>query len=457
VSESTVTAIQMAGVVGAGGGGFPSHVKAAASADIILANGAECEPLLRADTELMSLDADRVVRGLSIVRDSVGASRAVIALKKKNARALDAMKRALAEDDGMELLPLENVYPAGDEFLLVFEATGRVVPEGGIPLDVGVVVNNVTTLAQVADAVEGRPVGEKMVTVQGEVAEPATFVVPIGTAMSELIEAAGGATCDEPEVVVGGPMMGHLMPAEGEPTTKTVAGAIVLPADHPLVSSMSARESQVLRLARAACCQCMACTELCPRALLGHNLEPHRTVRAIQYSEIQEDHRHITSAYLCCECGMCELFACPLGIQPRRILADLKAELARRGVPNPHLRTELSPDGVREYRQIPTSRLTRRLGLEKYDVKAPLRPEPLSPSRVTLRMKQHVGLPAVPAVREEQEVLAGDVVGEAAESGVSARVHASISGVIESVSAEDIVIASAGRTEGTGEPGGRGR
>jgi len=319
VSESTVTAIQMAGVVGAGGGGFPSHVKAAASADIVLANGAECEPLLRADTELMSLHADRVVRGLSIVRDSVGASRAVVALKKKNVRAFDAMKRALPDDGAMELLPLENVYPSGDEFLLVFEATGRVVPEGGIPLDVGVVVNNVTTLAQVADAVEGRPVGDKMVSVQGEVAEPATFIAPIGTPVTELIEAAGGATCSDAAVVVGGPMMGHLMPSEGEPTTKTVAGAIVLPADHPLVCSMSARESQVLRLARAACCQCMACTELCPRALLGHDLEPHRTVRAIQYAEVQEDHRHITSAYLCCECGMCELFACPLGIQPRRI------------------------------------------------------------------------------------------------------------------------------------------
>jgi len=444
VSESTVTAIQMAGVVGAGGGGFPSHVKAAASADIVLANGAECEPLLRADTELMSLHADRVVRGLSILRDSVGASRAVVALKKKNVRALDAMKRALPDDGGMELLPLENVYPSGDEFLLVFEATGRVVPEGGIPLDVGVVVNNVTTLAQVADAVEGRPVGDKMVTVQGEVAEPATFIAPIGTPVTELIEAAGGATCSDAAVVVGGPMMGHLMPSEGEPTTKTVAGAIVLPADHPLVCSMSARESQVLRLARAACCQCMACTELCPRALLGHDLEPHRTVRAIQYAEVQEDHRHITSAYLCCECGMCELFACPLGIQPRRILADLKAELVRRGVPNPHLRTELSPDDVREYRQIPTFRLTRRLGLEKYDVDAPLKPEPLRPARVTLLMKQHVGQPAVPAVKAGQEVLAGDVVGEAAKDGISARVHASISGTVESAGEEEIVIASAG-------------
>ena len=220
---------------------------------------------------------------------------------------------------------------------------------------------------------------------------------------------------------------------------------------------MSAREEQVLRVARAACCQCMACTELCPRALLGHDLEPHRTIRAIQYAEFPEDHRHITSAYLCCECGMCELFACPLGIQPRRILADLKVELVRRGVPNPHVRTELSPDDVREYRQIPSARLTRRLGLERYDVDAPLREERLHPSRVTLQMKQHVGERAAPTVKAGQDVLKGDVVGEAAEGSIGARVHASISGVIESLSAEAVVIAAPSSDSGTGEPGGGSR
>ncbi len=456
VSGTTVTAIQRAGVVGAGGAGFPSHVKATASADVVLANGAECEPLMRADTELMALDPKRVVRGLSLVRDSVGAKRAVVALKKKNRLAMDAIAGALPDDGGIELMPLANVYPAGDEFLLVFEATGRVVPEGGIPPDVGVVVNNVTTLAQVADAVEGRPVTDRMVTVQGEVASPGTFVAPIGTSIDELIEVAGGALEPAHAVIVGGPMMGHLMEAGGQPTTKTVAGVIVLPLDHPLVSSMSAREAQVLRVARAVCCQCMACTELCPRALLGHGLEPHRTIRAIQYAEFPEDHRHITSAYLCCECGMCELFACPLGIQPRRILADLKAELVRRGVPNPHVRTALSPDDVREYRQIPVARLTQRLGLTRYDVDAPLREGRLHPSRVTLQMNQHVGEPAAPTVKQGQDVLRGDVVGEADEGSIGARVHASISGVIESLSAEAVVIAAASADSGTSEPGGTG-
>jgi Na+-translocating ferredoxin:NAD+ oxidoreductase RnfC subunit len=437
VAGSTVTAIEKAGVVGAGGGGFPTHVKAKATADVVLANGAECEPLLRADTELVARHADRVVRGLTLLREAVGASRAVMAFKSKNELALEAMRRAIEEHvraggPEVELVPLSNVYPAGDEFLLVYETTGRVVPEGGIPLDVGVVVSNVTTLAQVADAVEGRPVTRRLVTVQGEVGRPATFDAPVGTSIGALIERSGGTLLTDHEVVVGGPMMGHLM-TQDEPTTKTVSGVIVLPADHPLVTSMAAREEQVLRLARAACCQCMACTELCPRYLLGHDLEPHRTVRAVQYADFDENHRHITSAYLCCECGMCELFSCPLGIQPRRILADLKAELSRRGVPNPHTRSDLTPDGVREYRQIPSSRLTRRLGLSEYDGDAPLDPEPVRPADVTLLTKQHVGAAAIPVVGVGQKVLEGDVVAETPDEALGARVHASITGTVTRV------------------------
>jgi Na+-translocating ferredoxin:NAD+ oxidoreductase RnfC subunit len=444
MASSVVTAIEKAGVVGAGGGGFPSHVKAASRADVVLGNGAECEPLLRGDSELMRTQAARVLRGLALMRDSVGASKAILALKKKNESAVEALSGELSGNDGVELMLLSNVYPAGDEFLLVFEATGRVVPEGGIPLDVGVVVNNVTTLAQVADAVEGRPVTRRLVTVQGEVARPSTFSVPLGTQAGELLEVAGWSQSQAPAIIVGGPMMGHLASGPDEPITKTVAGLIALPEEHPLVASMSARESQVLRLARAACCQCMACTELCPRALLGHDLRPHRTVRAIQYSDYAQDQKDITSAFLCCECGMCELFACPLGIQPRRILADLKAELVNRGVANPHTRSDLSPDDVREYRQIPSGRLTQRLGLSGYDGPAPLSDTEIRPGTVTLRTKQHAGAAAVPTVGVGQKVLEGDVIAEPAAGELGARVHASISGRVESVTETEVVVAAAG-------------
>lgn len=437
MASSTVKAIEKAGVVGAGGGGFPSHVKADGSADTLLANGAECEPLLRADGELLKSEPERVLRGLTLMRDAVGASRAVLAVKQKNAQSV---KRTLPADGSVELAILENVYPAGDEFLLVFDTTGRVVPESGIPPDVGVMVNNVTTLAQVADAADGHPVTSRMITVQGEVGSPGTFVVPLGTPVREVLALADWEGEEDTTVLVGGPMMGHLAANLDEPTTKTVGGLIALPSDHLLVASRTASESAVLRLARAACCQCLACTELCPRALLGHDLAPHRTVRAVQYDTLDVDHVHVTSAYLCCECGMCELFACPLGIQPRRILADLKAELVRRGVPNPHKRADLRPDDVREYRQIPTSRLVSRLGLTDYDLPAPLADRAPEPARVILSLRQHVGEPAEPVVREGQSVLEGDLVGEIPEGKLGARVHASISGTVASVADETVTI-----------------
>lgn len=434
---STAKAIEKAGVVGAGGGGFPTHVKAAAHADTLLANGAECEPLLRADGELMRTQASRVIRGITLMGEAVGASRIVIAVKSRNAQHVE---RALPEDGSVELSVLENVYPAGDEFLLVFETTGRIVPESGLPLDVGVVVSNVTTLAQVADAADGRPVTSRMLTVQGEVPEPATFVVPLGTPLRDVLALTGWSEAAGNEVLVGGPMMGRLSDDLGEPTTKTVGGLIVLPPGHPMVAARRATEAAVLRLARAACCQCLACTELCPRALLGHDLAPHRTIRAVQYDTIDVDHAHITSAYLCCECGMCSLFACPMGIQPRRVLADLKIELVARGVENPHRRDDITPDEVRQYRQIPTSRLVSRLGLSDYDVPAPLSEARPEPSRVVLTMKQHVGEPAVPSVQRGDSVLEGDVVGERPEGRLGARVHASIAGSVTAVTPDSVVI-----------------
>lgn len=430
----------MAGVVGAGGGGLPTHVKAAATADVIIANGAECEPLLRSDGETMARSPERVIRGLTLLAECVGAERSVLAVKSKNTSAVEALRDALGATADIELLVLENVYPAGDEFLLVYEVSGRVIPEGGMPLDVGVVVSNVTTLANVADAVEGRPVTRRKVTVQGEVERPSTFEVPIGTAMREVLERAGAITRDDCAVIAGGPMMGVLVDDLDAPVLKTTAGLIVLPREHRLVAYRTATESAVLRLARAACCQCLACTELCPRALLGHALAPHRTVRAIQYSAEATDHEHITSAYLCSECGMCELFACPLGIQPRRILADLKAELVRRGIENPHRRDELSPDDVREYRQIPTSRLVQRLGLSEYDRPAPLDARAVEPARVRIPTLQHAGAPARPVVKQGDRVLEGDVIADIDEGELGARVHASVNGSVSSVSEREVVI-----------------
>lgn len=440
MASSLSHAIEKAGVVGAGGGGFPTHIKASAEAEVVLANGAECEPLLRCDSAAMTAYPERVMKGLILMKEAVGATRCVVAVRRSNEHAVKAMSSEIRGLSDVELFSLENVYPAGDEYLLVYEVTRRVVPEGGIPLDVGVVVSNVNTLQGVADAALGRPATRRLVTVQGEVASPGTFWAPIGTAIGEIIACAGPVTTESPGVIVGGPMMGEVTFDLTRPLTKTEGGLIVLPKEHTLIVRRVAPLSSVLRTARAACCQCLACTELCPRALLGHELAPHRTVRAVQYSLEAVEHDQITSAFLCSECGMCELFACPMGVQPARILGELKRELSEQGFGNPHRRAAPAPDSVREYRQIPTARLVQRLGLAPYDRPAPFENESAQTGRVVLKMKQHVGVSATPVAKEGQRVLAGDVIGEIPEGQLGARVHASITGIVESVSSNDIVV-----------------
>ena len=182
-----------AGILGAGGAGFPTHVKINCKAEIVLANGAECEPLLRVDQQVMQVYAAEVVRGIQAVKEFTGAKRAVICLKEHYADAVRALQKATKDTD-VELHLLDAYYPAGDEQQIVYEVTGKVVPTGGLPLDVGAVVCNVSTLVNIAAALDGKKVVDKHVTVGGAVKNPVTLRVPVGTMLSELLAAAGGTT-----------------------------------------------------------------------------------------------------------------------------------------------------------------------------------------------------------------------------------------------------------------------
>jgi Na+-translocating ferredoxin:NAD+ oxidoreductase RnfC subunit len=200
---SIVEKIWSAGVVGAGGAGFPAHVKAASRVDTVIANGAECEPLIHKDYELMIHHADRVVHGVGLMMESTGAKSGIIGVKKKNEKAVEVFEAA-TKGTPITLHLLGDFYPSGDEYILVYEATKRLIPPQGIPLNVGVVVNNVETLYNISLAAEGIPVIEKFITVAGAVHRPVSFVAPIGMSYMDAIKVAGGATVNDFAVFVGG-------------------------------------------------------------------------------------------------------------------------------------------------------------------------------------------------------------------------------------------------------------
>ena len=432
--DEIVAAVKAAGVVGAGGAGFPTHIKINATVDTVIANGAECEPLLRAHQHIMASESMKMVLGMKTVMLATGAQRGYIGLKRKYAEAITNLETAIKAIGGKEIqiFFLPDIYPAGDEHVLVHEVTGRIVPEGGIPLHVGIVVANVETLVNIANALEGKPVTDKYVTVGGAVSKPVTLKVPIGMKVQELINLAGGALVRPYAVIDGGPMMGKLIEADS-PVTKTTGGILILPVDHSLVTQRNTTWQMIANRAKAVCCNCLACTESCPRNLLGHSLEPHRIMQALGRGQVN-DSEVLSHALLCSECGACDTFGCTMGLSPRRVNSEIKKQLGKAGIKNTHLNKPQKVRSNREYHLIPTKRLTARLGLTQYDVKAPLSKEEIVAKEVRLPLSQHLGAPAKAIVKVGDIVKKGDLIGCIPEGvAVSANLHASISGQIFSV------------------------
>jgi Na+-translocating ferredoxin:NAD+ oxidoreductase RnfC subunit len=432
---SLVERTRRAGVVGAGGGGFPAHVKFAAKAGIVIGNGAECEPLLHKDAAVLEHRARDVVRGVELVMDAVGAAEGVVGVKEKKKAALEATEAACA-GTRVRVQRLGDYYPAGDEYDLVFAVTGRLIPPQGLPLAVGAVVSNVETLAHVSAAAEGRPVTRKLVTIAGAVAEPSTFDVPLGASYRDLVAAAGGATCDDPVLQIGGMMMGRTSESLDVPITKTDAGAIVLPRDHKAIERKLRPKPAQARIGRSACDQCRYCTEFCPRFLLGYAVEPHQVMRGLGFTAAGSSQWNPWAA-LCCSCGLCTLYACPEDLYPKEACDDAKIELRATGFrwtgPAP-----AEPHPFHDGRRVPIKRLVSKLGVEKWDHPAPLRPFDRALSRLVLPLKQSAGSPVTPVVRAGQMVAEGDVLGEPPPDALGATLHAPLAARVASVA--DVIV-----------------
>jgi Na+-translocating ferredoxin:NAD+ oxidoreductase RnfC subunit len=429
--------VRNAGVVGAGGGGFPAHVKLAAKADTVIANGAECEPLLHKDAAVLEHRAAEVVQGILLCAEALGAQDVVIAIKAKKKHAVEAATAA-CEGTRARVHLLGDYYPAGDEYDLVHSVTGRLIPPAGIPLHVGAVVMNVESLANVAAAAAGRPVTRKFITIAGAVRQPASFEVPIGISLRECIAAAGGATVDDPVIAIGGMMMGETTADLDRPVTKTTAGAIVLSADHPVVQRKLKPATQMAAIGKSACDQCRYCTEFCPRFLLGYAVEPHQVMRSLGFTATGAE-RFSEWAALCCSCGLCTLYACPEALYPKEACDDSKAVLRNLNWKWTGPQTvEVHP--MYDGRRVPIKSLMRRLDIEQYDSPAPLRPEPLTTRQAVLPLKQHAGAPAIAKVKPGQAVALGEPLAEPAPDALGAVLHAPFAATVTAVEATRILL-----------------
>lgn len=318
--EDLLKRIEAAGVCGMGGAGFPTSVKLnpppGKCCEYLILNGAECEPYLTADCRLMMERADRIRIGVEIMRKVLGGCAVRIAIEANKPEAIAAMETAFADIEGnVEIVVLPVLYPQGSEKHQIFATVGRIVPEPpALPIDVGCVVENVGTVAAIADAVEkGKVLLSRVTTVSGDaVVEPKNVEAPLGTKYADLVAFCGGEKEPPAKVISGGTMMGFAVSTLEIGTTKTTSGLLLL------------SKKRVVQYTSQACINCGRCLRACPM-----NLNPADIAKAVEANDIKSaEDAHVMS---CIECGACT-FGCPahrtITQFCRRAKASIRARIA---------------------------------------------------------------------------------------------------------------------------------
>ena len=419
--------MQQSGIVGAGGAGFPSYAKLADGADTLVINGAECEPLLYTDYVLLQKEMPMVLIGVKAVLEYAKIPRALLCVKEHTAKRLrlsDGTKLA----DRIFLKTLPDVYPMGDEISLIYQATERVVKPGNLPITSGVIVLNVETLYNVALALKkSKPVLDKYLTIAGNIPEAIVVKVPIGTPISELLERNSITIPEDHTLIDGGPSMGKVIHPESAVVTKTTKSLLILPNDCEAIRTKYISGEMSIARAETACCQCTRCTDLCPRHLLGYPLEPHKMVRTAKGAAAVMPEMVVT-ANLCCGCGICESLACSQGISPRAVINEYKALIAKNKM-RYVAKDEVQPLPERDWRMIPSERWANVLGVAKFDKVGKYIGTQEDFTRAEILLRQHIGAPSIPCVKDGDRVERGDLIAHAAE-GLSLPQYASVSGTV---------------------------
>jgi len=313
-SEEVRSIAREAGLVGMGGAAFPTHVKLTPPkdkpVDVVILNGCECEPFLTCDHRLMLERPDDMVKGLKLLMKAVGAERGIVGIEANKMDAVEKVRQAASSEGDIDVEVLDVKYPEGSEKQLIYAVTGREVPPGKLPSEVGCLVQNVgTAIALFEAASTGKPLYERVLTVTGHgIKSPTNLLVKIGTPISTLIEAAGGYTEDTQKVIMGGPMTGWAQADTSAVVVKGTSGILALTPEMVDVAE------------EHACVRCTKCIDACPMFLM-----PNYIVQAVQASEWEK--AELWGAIDCFECGCCS-YTCPAYIPHVTYVRQAKAEIA---------------------------------------------------------------------------------------------------------------------------------
>lgn len=289
--------IKEAGITGMGGAGFPTHVKLSPppekKIDTVIINGAECEPFLTSDHRIMLEMPEKIVFGLKAIMKALDVENGIIGIEDNKMDAVNALKSIVKDGDNIKVVTFKTKYPQGDEKRIINAVTGRVVPSGALPMEVGCVVQNISTTKAIADAIiEGKPLYERVVTITGKgIKEPKNLIVKIGTPIQEVIDQCGGFNGVPGKIILGGPMMGPTQYSTDVPIIKGSGGILILTEKETLAEKVS------------PCIKCGKCLEVCPVRLQPLFISGHALKNDFDGAE-----RY--SALDCVECGACS-FICP--------------------------------------------------------------------------------------------------------------------------------------------------
>lgn len=441
-----IKTIMDSGIIGAGGAGFPTHIKLNQHVDYYIINACECEPLLEVDKFLLRNSSNEIIKTIDYIADFLGAKNRCIAIKNSYKEEISFLKKSIEKQKSkIYFKEMDSFYPAGDEHIVVYEVTGKPITERGLPLENSCVVNNVSTILNIHDAIfKSEKLIYKYISVTGEVSKPLILKVPIGTPVRYILDNVN-ITCDDYAIIMGGPMMGKIYSNDSQIDnlyiSKRNGGIIILPKNHYLVTRSNLSVDKLKSTTKNYCIQCKFCTEFCPRYMLGHNIRPHHVMKNLLIeSEFKTDEEYIEAfgdAVNCSECGVCELFACPMFISPRQVNQYVKSQIRKKGLNVPK---KLDPIVHKDYdyRKIDTNLLIARLELTKYKIDKKIEDFLiLNPSTVHISLSEHIGKPSVSCVNVGDMVTEGQLIAKC-DGDFSINLHSSLNGKV--IDVKDAVV-----------------